>query len=114
MPGFRHTLIGVGAVCDSNCVFTFTNEAVIVRNKQGTDVLTGWREATGTRLWKISLQLVVSNLPSMPNDAKQATLAAYSAYDLPSISSLIRYFYASAGYPVCSTWLKAIFAGNYS
>ena len=50
----------------------------------------------------------------MPHTANRTTLEAYSAYDLPSVESLIRYFHAAAGYPVRSTWLKAISAGNYS
>ena len=28
--GFRHTLIGVGPLCDADCTVTFTREAVIV------------------------------------------------------------------------------------
>ena len=40
MTGFRHALIGVGLLCDANCTFTFTREAVIVRDQQGTSVLT--------------------------------------------------------------------------
>ena len=90
MTGLRHNLIGVGPLCDADCTFTFTREEVIVCNKQDTDVLTGWREATGPRIWRISLQPGESNLPSMPNDAKQATLAAYSAYDLHSVTALIK------------------------
>ena len=43
-----------------------------------------------------------------------ATLEAYSAYNLPSVEALIRYFHAAAGYPVRSTWLTAVSAGNYS
>ena len=27
MPGFRHTLIGVGPLCDADCTFTFTRVA---------------------------------------------------------------------------------------
>ena len=50
----------------------------------------------------------------MPNDEIMATLAAYSAYDLPSVAALIRYLHAAAGYPIQSTWLKAIGTGNYS
>ena len=50
----------------------------------------------------------------MPHDANRTTLKAYSAYDLPSVEALIRYFHAAAGYPVRSTWLKAIGAGSYS
>ena len=54
------------------------------------------------------------NLPSMPNTATIATLEAYSAYDLPSVEAFIRYFHAATEYPVRSTWLTAISAGNYS
>ena len=77
-------------------------------------ILTGWREKYGPRLWIISLQPNESNLPNMPHDANRTTIEAYSAYDLPSVEELIRYFHAAAGYPVRSTWLKAIGAGNYS
>ena len=50
----------------------------------------------------------------MPNNDNLATYAAYSAYDSPNIVDLKRYFHASAGYPVQSTWLKSIGDGNYS
>ena len=114
MSGFRHNLIGVGPLCDADCTVIFTREAVIVRYQQGTAVLTGWCEASGSRLWRIDLQPGESNLTSMPKNANMATLAAYSAYDPPRIADLIRYFHSAAGYPVQSTRLKAISAGNYS
>ena len=72
MPGFRHTLIGLSPLCNAKCTVTFTYEAVIVRENHGTAVLTGWREATGTRLWQIYLMLGEGNFPSMLNNAKQA------------------------------------------
>ena len=114
MPGFRHTLVEVGPLCDADFAVTFTHKAVIVRDKQGTAVLIGWREAIGSRLWRISLQPGESNLPSMPKDAKQAALAKYIACDLPRVADLIRYFHVMAGFPVRSTWLKAIGSGKYS
>ena len=114
MPGFRHTLIGVGPLFDADCAVTFMLEAVIVCDKHGKEVLPGWREAAGPRLWRISLIPGEENLPSIPNDTKQATLAAYSVYDLPRVAALIRYLHAAAGYPVQFTWLKAIGAGNYA
>ena len=77
-------------------------------------MLTGWRDASGSRLWIIALQPGESNLPSMPNDANLTELAAYSAYDLPSVADLISYFHSASGYPVRYTLLKAIDAGNYS
>ena len=42
MPGFRHTLIGVGPLCDADCTVTFTSAAIVVRNMHGNPVLTGW------------------------------------------------------------------------
>jgi hypothetical protein len=38
---------------------------------------------------------------------------ANSAYDLPSVSSLVRLHHASVGNPVPSTWFATIKAGNY-
>ena len=58
-------------------------------------MLTGWREFTGSKLWRISLQPGESNLPSTLNDANLAKLAAYSAYDLPSVAALIRYYHGA-------------------
>ena len=114
MPGFRHTLICVGPICDADCTVTFTRAAVIVRYARGIPVLTGWRKHSGTRLWRISLQPREENLPKMPHTALRTTLEANSAYDIPSVEALIRYLHAEAGYPVRSTWLTAISAGNYS
>ena len=114
MPSFCHTLIGVGPLCDDNCTVAFTREAVIVWDQQGTPVLTGWSEASRPQLWRIDLQPGEANLPNMSHDANMATLSSYGAYDLPSVVALVRYFHFAAGYPVRSTWLKDISAGNYS
>jgi hypothetical protein len=38
---------------------------------------------------------------------------ANSVYDLPSTEQAIKWMHAVCGYPVKSTWLKAIKAGNY-
>ena len=49
----------------------------------------------------------------MPGNADQTNLKAYSAYDLPSLEALVRYFHAAARFSVRATWLKAINMGNY-
>ena len=72
----------------------------------------GWYEASGPQLWRITLRPGEANLPRMPHTAHLATLAAYSAYDLPSVAALMLCFHATEGYPVRSTWLTAISAGN--
>ena len=56
MPGFRHTLIIVGPLCDADCTVTFTSADVVVRDPHGNLVLTGWQEQSGPRLWRIALQ----------------------------------------------------------
>ena len=39
---------------------------------------------------------------------------AKKAYDLPSLEALVRYMHVAAGFPVKSTWLKAINKGNFT
>ena len=55
IPGLRHTLIGVGPLCDADCTVTFTRETVIIQDTRGTPVLTRWREDSGPRLLRIAL-----------------------------------------------------------
>ena len=79
MPGFRHTLIGVGPLCDADCTFIFTSTAVVVRDPQGNPVLTVWREQSGPRLWRIALQPNETTLPNMPYGSNKTTLQALYA-----------------------------------
>ena len=34
MPSFKHTLLGIGKICDADCKVVFTKEAVVVYNAQ--------------------------------------------------------------------------------
>jgi hypothetical protein len=45
--------------------------------------------------------------------ARKALRQANSIYDLPLTEQAIKWMHAICGYPVKSTWLKAIKAGNY-
>ena len=76
-------------------------------------LLKGWRDTTGAKLWRFSLRPednpVSSTHPSAP-----APLASLNAHDLPWVSDLARYLHAAAGFPVKSTWLATIKAGNFS
>ena len=53
-------------------------------------------------------------MPPLLNDHKTTTLQNVSAYYLPSVEALIRYFHADAGFPVRDTWLKDTKAGNFA
>ena len=45
--------------------------------------------------------------------ARQTLWQANSVYDLPSTEQAIKWMHANCGYPVKSTWLKAVKAGNF-
>ena len=51
-------------------------------------------------------------LPDNADTLQEATVEAYSAYNLLSVEALVRYFHTAAGYPVRYTWLLLIKAGN--
>ena len=86
----------------------------MVRDATNITILTGWREEQAPYLWYIALLLDNTDIPEVPQDALRVSLVAYSAYNFPSIEALVRYFHAAAGFPVRSTWLDAIKAGNYA
>ena len=56
MPGFQHSLLGIGIMCDKDCKVLFTKRRVTIYNKNDKPFLTGWRELTGSKLWSVSLQ----------------------------------------------------------
>ena len=56
MPGFRHNLLGIGNLCDKDCRVVFTKHSVVMYDKNNKPFLTGWQEADGAKLWRISLK----------------------------------------------------------
>ena len=113
MPTFTNTLIGVGPICDAHFTVVFSKEYVTVLSPKGKPILQGWRENKLPRLWQFALS---------PDDRKEKIYTtksqegpeANSVYDLPSVEALVRYMHAAAGFPVKSTWIKAIKHGNYN
>ena len=110
MPNFHHNLLGIGPLCDHDCRVLFEKTAVTVFSRQNTVLLHGYHEPTGAKLWRFHLD--PSNQVSLP--AWQTGPAALNAHDLPSVGALVKYLHAAAGFPVKSTWLAAIKAGNYA
>ena len=51
-------------------------------------------------------KIIHNNKPEKPE--------ANNVYDLPSVEAPVRYMHAAAGFPVRSTWLKAIKCGNFN
>ena len=113
MPGFHHNLMGIGEFCDAYCKVLFTKSSVAIFDKKEAPVVTGWRDNNGPKLCNIYLLHNEYESP-VRNQVEHTTLGVYSSYDLPSVAALVRYFHESTGYPVRSTWLNAIKAGNYA
>ena len=89
MTGFRHNLLEIGNLCDKDCRVVFTKRSVVIYNKTNRPFLTGWREADGAKLWRISLKTELNSLSTLTNDPEhdpqeEATLDAFIAYNLPS------------------------------
>ena len=89
-------------------------QTVQVFNPQGETILTGWRNQSCPRLWRLSLFPTASNTPPTHTNAKSATAISFSAYDLPRVEALIRFYHAAAGIPVKFTWLQATNARNFT
>eukprot|EP00804_Cyclotella_cryptica_P025742 CCRYP_002939-RA/>CCRYP_002939-RA protein AED:0.39 eAED:0.39 QI:0/-1/0/1/-1/1/1/0/222 len=110
MPSFRHNLSGIGKICDSDCQVVFDKTSVTVFAPNGTTLLQGWHEQTGAKCWRFSL--IPMDTISPPPATQTPT--ALNMHDLPSVSALVHYLHAAAGFPVKSTSLAAINAGNFA
>ena len=92
-------------MCGANCTVTFLKRAVNIYSPNGTPLITGWREPDGPRLWRMYLLPKPEDAPQLSLDpvTRNTSLQYFSAYDLPSVEALVRYFHAAAGFPVCNT-----------
>eukprot|EP00804_Cyclotella_cryptica_P028235 CCRYP_014585-RA/>CCRYP_014585-RA protein AED:0.40 eAED:0.48 QI:0/0/0/1/1/1/2/0/278 len=117
---FPQSLMSVGKVSDDGTLSIFTKDGVTVHKEEdvlitckGAPLLIGVRDDQGR--YRIPLtQHKGTWQPRQPSKrAKQALQQANSVYDLPSTEQAIKWMHAVCGYPVKSTWLKAIKAGNF-
>ena len=111
MPKFHHNLMVIGPLCKHGCRVVFEQSQVTVFSKDSTELLHGWRETSGSKLWRFSLR--PSDHPTPLADVHMGP-TALNTHNLPSVGALIRYLHATAGFPFKSTWLRAIKAGNYA
>ncbi len=116
IPDLKNSLISISKLADSSYVTIFQpgNKGVAVYDENdvqitvtGEAVLQGWREGN---LWRVPLK----DGSSVPINEDKLSEAAHNLFELPSLRESIRYLHASLGFPVKSTWLKAIRAGNFA
>ena len=117
---FPTSLMSVGKTADDGTISIFTKTGVTVHKE--TDVLIRCKKAPifiGVRdehgRYRIPLiQKRGQWQPEKPSKKKRRALEmAGNVYDLPSTEQGIKWMHAVCGYPVKSTWLKAIAAGNF-
>jgi hypothetical protein len=112
--------MSVGKTADDGTISIFTKDGVTVHKEQdvlitckGEPILIGVRDERGR--YRIPLlQQKGQWQPRKPSKkARVALQQANSVYDLPSTEQAIKWMHAVCGYPVKSTWIKAIKAGNF-
>ena len=82
MPNFHHNLMGIGPFCDNRYRVVFEQAKVTVFSKDSTKLLRGWRETTGSKLWRFSLR--PSDHPTPPPDLSKLP-SALNTHNLPSV-----------------------------
>ena len=112
MPSFTNTIIGVELICNADCKIFFTKKDVVVILPEGKTILTVWREKNLPKLWRFPLK--PNEQGKIDTKTNLITTAAHNAYNLPNLEALVRYMHTAAGFPVKSTWLKAIKKGNFA
>ena len=113
MPSFTITLISVVPICDADCTVVFTKTYVTVLSPKGKIILTVWREKNLPMLWRFMLK-PTKQLIKYYTTTIQTTPVEHSAYNIPILEALVRYMHTAAGFPVKSTWHKAIKKGNFA
>ena len=117
---FKTSLMSVGKTADDGNVSVFTKDDVKVYKEQdilitckGAPILIGIRDERG----RYRIPLVQQHgqwQPRKPTRKARIHLQqANHVYDLPSTEEAVKWMHDTCGYPVKSTWLKAIKAGNF-
>ena len=91
MPEFQETLLGLGPICDSGCTVLFSDTDVIVHDKGGKPILSGWRDTESARLWYFNLLPEEEELP--PPQPLNPVTKPVSPPSAPTTSPVSRRWY---------------------
>jgi hypothetical protein len=112
--------MSVGKTAKEGTVSVFTKDGINAFKKEdglitckGESILIGIRDGHGQYQIPLMQQRGQWQPRHPSKQARKALQQANSIYDLPSTKQAIKWMHAVCGYPVKSTWLKAIKAGNY-
>ncbi|KAL7525440.1 hypothetical protein ACHAWF_004304, partial [Thalassiosira exigua] len=122
VPGVQETLVSGSKLADANYITVLDNKELNIYDGETTQVLPsekpvlqGYR-CRNTGLWRIPLKPVVhnENVDTKLIQCPPKSEAIANVFELPSKAKQIAYYHAAAGFPVKSTWINAVRAGNYS
>ncbi len=112
--------MSVGKTANDGMISIFTKEGVTVHKEQdilitckGKPILIGVHDDHGQYRIPLVQQRGQWQTRHPSKKARQALQKAKSVYDLPSTEQAVKWMHAVCGYPVKSTWTKAIKAGNF-
>ena len=120
LPNLYSTLISGTKLADADYVSVLDKQSVKIYDAKTTTVKTdappvlqGWRVGN---LWRIPLVPEVTNVNTQTRivECPPVQEAVANVFEMPSVEKLIAYFHAAAGYPVMSTWIKAIDNGSFA
>ena len=118
-PTITNNLVSVSVLCDAGCEVFFHGQGCEI-TFNGETIVRGWRDLT-TNMWRISLLPDGGNniIPAddgtsdITSEVIMPEFLANSNYECETTGQLIHFYHATMGYPVVSTWCKAIDAGYF-
>ncbi|KAL7531195.1 hypothetical protein ACHAXR_003897, partial [Thalassiosira sp. AJA248-18] len=113
-----NNLLSVSVLCDAGCEVFFHAQGCEI-SFNGETILRGWRDLA-TNMWRISLipdggQNIIpaDDNDNFTSEVPMPDFFANSIYECETTGQLIQFYHATMGYPVTSTWCKAIDAGYF-
>jgi hypothetical protein len=117
-PTITNNLLSVSVLCDAGCEVYFHGHGCEI-TFNGETIVRGWRDLA-SRMWRISLIpdggnniIPADDTSDITSEVKMPDFFANSIYECETTGQLIHYYHATMGYPVTSTWCKAIDAGYF-
>jgi hypothetical protein len=107
-----HPLISIPVLCDHDCEAMFTKHDLTI-TRHGHTILTGTRDPT-TRMWTLPLESHMSPPSTQLSTHLEPPPQANNIQTFATKNDLATFLHGTAGYPVPSTWIEAIQAGNYA
>lgn len=117
LPSLRSgSLVSIGKLCDHGCTAVFSKDKVEIHNADSALVAQGPRAPTG--LWHLELETPTQPAGQQEQSSNGHTTriaqANLSTLAQQTAGDRIAFLHGAAGYPVVSTWIKAIEAGHFA